>query len=133
MRTKAEKIWLWIAFGVVLALLPLLVNLLMFHVDGKPATWPELGSHGELFLVAAAIAADGLGRLWVRGLVGGAGTLCLIGCIYVLVWSSIEFSLVAAKLQQNAPYAGTQVAWDSAGVFVAVFMTCLGVMLYTED
>ena len=74
MRTKAEKTGLWFAFSVVLALLPLLVNLLMFHVDGKPIAWFELVSHGELFLVAAALSADGLGRLRVRGEIGGTGT-----------------------------------------------------------
>lgn len=94
---------MWVAFGVILALLPLFINFLMLRLSGKPFAWYDLSSRGELFLVAAAISADALSRLWLRRLIPRPGaTLCFIGCFYALILASVEFSLVKQSFSRES-------------------------------
>ena len=132
--SKTAKIVLWIAFSVLLALLPLLVNYLMLRVSGTAIDWHDLSSRGELFVVAAAISADGLGRLWLSGIRSPWwASFCFIGCLFALLCASVEFSLVASKLQSSTPYDGVTVARDALASFLFAFGSTLGVMLYIEE
>jgi hypothetical protein len=132
--SKTAKIALWIAFSVLFALLPLFINFLMMRLSGKAFDWHALSSHGELFLVAAAISADGLGRLWLSDIRRHWwASLCLIGCVFALCSSSVEFSLVASKLQAGTPYDGIAVARDALVSFMFAFGSALSVMLYVEE
>jgi hypothetical protein len=132
--SKTARISLWIAFSVLFALLPLFINFLTLRISSKAVDWHDLTSRGELFLVAAAISADGLGRLWLKGdRSKWRVSLCFIGCFFSLVFSSIEFSLVASKVQAGAPYDGILVARDALTSFLFAFVSTLGAMLYIEE
>lgn len=128
--SKTAKIVLWIAFSVVFALLPLFIDFLMLRISGKAVDWHNLSSHGELFLIAAAISADALGRLWRSGIRSHWwASFCFIGCLFALICSSVEFSLVASKIQASSPYEGVTVARDSLASFLFAFGSALSVML----
>jgi hypothetical protein len=60
---KARKVLLWLAFSVVFALGPLLVNfLLVRHQTGFELT--RVYDRGELFLISTALCGDAVGRLF---------------------------------------------------------------------
>jgi hypothetical protein len=132
--SKTAKTVVWIAFSVLFALLPLFINFLMLRISGRAVDWHALSSRGELFLIAAAISADGLGRLWRSSIrFQWWASLCFVGCVFSLCCSSIEFSLVAAKLEAGTPYDGITVARDALASFLIAFVSALGVMLYVEE
>jgi hypothetical protein len=131
--SKTVRIAVWVAFSAGFALLPLFINFLMLRIEGKRLDWHDLSSHGELFLVAAAISADALGRLWLSGLRSNwRVSLCFIGCLSGLLCSSVEFSLVASRLQASVAYDGVAVARDALTWFLVAFSSSLGVMLCVE-
>src|SRR5580658_2743347 len=116
-KKKARKLLLWTAFSVVFALSPLFVNFLLVR-DDPQFEWQKLANRGELFLIAAALSADAIGRVWNQRAVNGLyGTLVLVGCVYILFATSIEFGTVAPKLDLGARLAWKQVR-DSVVVFL---------------
>jgi hypothetical protein len=53
----------WFFFNVVLALLPLLLNLILIQVGSIKTNWSELLKDGELFFFSTTIAASSIGAL----------------------------------------------------------------------
>ena len=93
----------WLIFSVVIALLPLLCNLLRDIRKGDGIALVRLFSHGELLLVSAAISASSLGHLFgaknpsnvlLNILAGGAG-------VGVLMVASFWFADVSAACHSN--------------------------------
>ena len=92
----------WVMFSVVIALLPLLFNLLRALGKGEGMSLSRLFSHGELLLVSAAISAAGLGHLFdaqspaiiLRVVSGGA-------CVVVLMIASFWFADISGAWDSN--------------------------------
>ena len=87
------KLTRWLIFSVVVALLPLVVNLLSLATRGRTPSFSLVSSHGELLLVSAAIAAGGIGELFgssanyrTRKITAGGG------CVIVFFISSFWFA-----------------------------------------
>jgi hypothetical protein len=66
-HSKGLKVFLWMAFGVVFALLPIGINYINGRVGGAHQDFVTLTKAGELFLVAGAISADAIGRVFLGG------------------------------------------------------------------
>lgn len=60
---EVESSTRWFFFNVVLALLPLLLNLILIRVGNIKTNWPELLKDGELFFFSTAISASSIGTL----------------------------------------------------------------------
>ena len=60
---EAESSIRWFFFNVVLALLPLLLNLMLIQVGSIKTNWSELLKDGELFFFSTTIAASSIGAL----------------------------------------------------------------------
>lgn len=53
----------WLFFNVVLALLPLLINLLLMFIGKIKINWIQLFKEGELFFFSSTISASSIGTL----------------------------------------------------------------------
>lgn len=97
-----EALIQWIIFSVVIALLPLLFNLLRDIGKGEGINLVRLFSHGELLLVSAAISAGSLGHLFgaenpssIPKVVSGGS------CVVVLMIASFWFADISGAWQSN--------------------------------
>ena len=94
----------WIIFSVVIALLPLLFNLLRNIGRGENIGFVRLFSHGELLLVSAAISAGALGQLFgvgsslsiIKILAGGS-------CVTIVMVASFWFADISGAYLSNPP------------------------------
>jgi hypothetical protein len=102
---KLNRLFVWALFGVVFALGPLFANWLLAQDKGH-FTWDVLIRKGELFLIAAAIVADAIGRVWSQKTTGLMGTFCMGGCVLLLFLTSVEFGMVAPTID-----AGQSISW----------------------
>jgi hypothetical protein len=88
----------WIIFTVLFAVGPLFANLLAIE-DESHFTWAAVIGRGELFVIAAAITGDGLGRIWGQRAVNGVyGTLCFGALAFVLLATCVEFGWISRDL-----------------------------------
>ena len=119
----------WFFFSVVLALLPLFLNLIISWVTDLTLEWRELVKGGELFFFSTAISGTSLGSLILERPSNLALTV-LIGSvlIVILIMSSCLFALASFLKLKNIDaieknlYAQLSV-WCSAGSIVLGYIT----------
>ena len=128
---KGRKVLLWLGFSVVFALGPLFINFLL--VRGEPHFDPaRLYDHGELFLISAALCADAVGRLFNhKGNPSFFVIVCMIGAIYLLFSSTVEYGMVARNVY-NGHTIDDPVGRDSWKQFLATVAAGLGAVLTEE-
>lgn len=125
---KSRKVLLWLGFSVVFALGPLFINYLL--VRGEPNfDVTRIYDRGELFLISAALCADALGRLFNhKGNPSFLIIVCMIGVVYLLFTSTVEYGLVARDVYTghsiNAAASG-----DSWKQFIATVAAGLAAVL----
>ncbi len=125
---KGRRVLIWLSFSVAFALGPLFVNFLLFR-SSPTFTWTDLLTRGELFLVSAAICADAVGKMWMQeDHTGYFSTCCLIGAVFILFATSIEFGMVAHNLDAGGRLSPEQVH-DSLLGFGGTVMAGLGAVL----
>jgi hypothetical protein len=101
-KSKGLKIFLWFTCSVVFALLPLVISYINGRVDGKPPGWVDLLASGELFLIAAAVAADAVGRVFIGGeRKRNFRISCGVGCALLLLVTSIYFGRIAFAVDEH--------------------------------
>ncbi len=90
------RILSWFFVSVVLALMPLILNLILVKVGRLQVGWAELLKDGELFFFATSLAASALGTLLFKkpGNPGGALLLSYL-LLIVLTISSGLFALAS--------------------------------------
>ncbi|WP_052277929.1 hypothetical protein [Microcystis panniformis] len=99
-----RKIIQWIIFGVVLAIVPLVVALLIRATRGQSTELVDLLRNGELLLVTAGIVGAAIGDL-----LGGNRTQPIFelfsggACVLILVVSSILYADVSAAHASQQP------------------------------
>jgi hypothetical protein len=109
----------WLLFGVCVALMPLGWNALRTVIRGGIPTLQELCSHGELFLIAGAIAARALGEIVASGRdLGIYKLLSGVGCVGVLMVSSVLFADVSGYLSMGQSYDKASTAWISIYIYL---------------
>jgi hypothetical protein len=148
---KTRTVLTWLIFTVIFGVTPIVVNFIYLRTISRstaPIPMEKLLGKGELFLVAALLARDALGRLfngfpanqWVRLLAIVAGA----ACIGIVIWSSVQFAyLVPSLLAEggkpvlSGPAAGDfnidVVVHDSQLAFAYACLTGLGVIVMVEE
>ena len=92
----------WLIFSVVIALLPLLFNLLRDIVRSHGISLVRLFSHGELLIVSAAISASSLGHLFCATKPSSIPNMVAGGaCVVVLLIASFLFADISAAWHSN--------------------------------
>jgi hypothetical protein len=136
--------------------MPLGANYINGRVGGKPVGWVGLLAGGELCLIAAALAADAVGRACMggarfQGLRIAAGVFCGIS----LVVTSMYFATVAFGIEEHGNALATSiqaknledasrllassgvdranVAHDSIWFFIIVLICAFCVIIVEED
>ncbi len=86
----------WIIFSVIIALMPLVFNVLRGVIKGQGIDIVQVFSEGELLLVSAAIAAGSLGQLFGGGSSHGVAKLISGGsCTIILMLTSLCFAYIS--------------------------------------
>ena len=96
--SRPRRIFLWLAFVGVVAVLPSLVTMMIAYITGSPPAIMSLFAEGDGFLVAIAITADGIGRAVERK---KADTVRVIACGAVLGLALIAFVSTKTKLMDH--------------------------------
>jgi hypothetical protein len=154
-KSKGLKIFLWFTFSVAFALFPILVNYINGRVYGKAPGWLELLGGGELLLIAAVLAADAVGRVFLGGdRKQGLRVACGAGCTLLLIVTSVYFGKIAFSIDDqrtelrnalarndlnlaiknlNPKLDAKTSASDSLWLFGFTVAAALGVILVEED
>src|SRR4051812_19441556 len=95
-----DSIWRWIFFGVVVSLIPFILQLLLLFV-GKPFEKEQNPLfNGDILLVSSAFAAGGAGELTRRTKTwtpAAVGVLC--GCVSAVALSSGVYGHVSQTVK----------------------------------
>jgi hypothetical protein len=128
---KAKRILLWLGFSVVFALSPLFINFLMVR-GSADFDLTKLYDRGELFLIAAALCADAMGRLFNhRGSPSFPVIVCMMAAVYLLFTSTVEYGMVARDVY-NGHAIDPATAGDSWKQFLGTVAAGLGAV-FTEE
>jgi hypothetical protein len=108
----------WLVFSIALSLAPILLLAVVQMADGQALTLASLLDNGDLFIISAVLAADGIGtaiteaRLDVRTSIGTGG------CVVAILWASAWDVLI--KTHQAAPIypLSTIELWTFVGVLI---------------
>jgi len=128
---KGKKVLLWLGFSVIFALSPLFINFLLVRGESH-FDYTKLYDRGELFLIAAALCADAVGRLFDhKGNPSFFIIVCMMGVVYLLFSSTAEYGMIAKDV-----YIGKAInpntSKDSLVQFLATVCAGLGAVLTEE-
>lgn len=118
---NAEKVIYWFIFNVIIALLLFIVNLLVIVVKDDPLNLINLFARGELLIVSAAIAADAIGELILKGNNLNKYLKMIMGglCVILLSVTSLLFATIAADIASFKPERISVVSlYIFAGTFI---------------
>lgn len=124
----------WAIFTVLFAIGPLFANLLAVE-DEQNFKWAEVVGRGELFIIAAAITGDGLGRVWNQRAVNGIfGTLCFGALAFILLATCVEFGWISRDLATVASMKAIKTSHirDSLIVFGASVVAAFAAVVVEE-
>ena len=93
------KLTKWAIFTVIFSLGPLLAN--VFATGDKPyVELSDIIGRGELFVIAAAVTADGLARIWTEEAVKDIlGTVIFGSLAFLLLATCTEFGWISNDLR----------------------------------
>ena len=101
-HSRVLSIVLWLVVSVGFALMPLAANYIKGRSAGSAPHLIDLLAGGELFLIAAALAADGIGRAFLGGKRWRSFRIvCGIGCALLLAANSLYFGKVAFSMEEG--------------------------------
>lgn len=112
----AEKIARWVFFNLIIAASPFLLSLLLTWFRKQPVSAYDVIDHGELLIVAVAIAAEAVGdltesgRKFVLTRIGAFG----VGIFVLITGSGLFYGIQSAA----SPPDPERVAYASLLVFV---------------
>jgi hypothetical protein len=115
----------WLVFSVALSLAPILLLAIVQLAHGQALTLASVLDNGDLFIISAVLAADGIGaaitaaRHDVRTSIGAGG------CVVAILWASAWDVLI--KTHQAAPTfpLSTIELWTFVGVLICLTLCCL--------
>ena len=94
LRLIGDPLARWVAFAVVLALVPLLLKSVILRAAGLEPSLELLTAGGELALIAAGLSARSVERLFAAGRKSVLQWLVLVSAILVVVASASYFALM---------------------------------------
>jgi ABC-type multidrug transport system fused ATPase/permease subunit len=104
---KSRRVWLWLVFVGLVAVVSLLVAMLIGYFEGNTPELRDLLSEGDGFLIAIAITADAYGRAVEHK---QAHTIRALGCGLVLLAAILAFGFVKTQLQNQKAEVVSQLA-----------------------
>lgn len=119
-----NKLLKWLIFGVLVALLPILFNLLFALTVGAEVTAARLIGRGELLLIAVGLCSTAMGdlvlaELSVRGRFWRGVRLILTGtCVVVIASSSFYFALVSDRYARQIGVSDDAVVIISSALYL---------------
>jgi len=130
MITKIVK---WFIFSVIIALLPIIFNLLIVLSNGVAPSLEILTSRGELLLVAAGIAASAIGELIASGqnymtpklLAGGS-------CVIILSLASLYFAHISATIILGKTLDANVVSYTSMYLYIFAILSGASCIVLAE-
>lgn len=94
------RIFLWLVCSVGLAFLPIGVSMAYLDSHDEEFSHVTLFARGEAFLIASALTADAIGRVFLGGpSKRGFRITCGIGCLVLLLATGSYFGVVSADLE----------------------------------
>lgn len=124
------KLLRWFFFSVVIALVPIFCTFLFLAGDGKNFSLAEALAHGELLLIAVAIASDAIGDLIGSGKEKtGLKISCGAGCLLSVLCGSAYFGHVTSEPKVDANF----VYWYSLWVFFGTLIASGSCKLLAEE
>ena len=110
-----SRFWVWMGCTVVVSTAPVLVNWIGRFLDGQNITKEILLGDGELFLIACALAAAGLGDALFAGKLRGVPLLAAIGCVLAVGGTASAYT----HLQSESHHSLAATA--DASIFAFIF------------
>lgn len=134
----ANKLLKWLIFGVLVALLPILFNLLFAISVGAEVTVGRIIGRGELLLIAVGLCSTALGdlvlaELPVRSRFWRGARLVLTGmCVVVIAASSFYFALVSDRYARQIDVSEEVVVLISSTLYAAAVISSVMSVLLSE-
>jgi len=116
--TVAIRLSVWLTFGVVFGLLPLLISLAKEGMSPDGLHLADVLGHGELMIVGAVIAAGALGEFVADAVIYGfadTSPLSRLGAAWL--WFFTALALVASTVAYMIPADPTTVTHVSLWLF----------------
>jgi hypothetical protein len=124
MKDAAGRIGRWLFFGVMLAIVPVIISFLWLP---RNSSVTMLLSHGDLAVVASALVGLSMGELigpdepqrWLRNVL-------MCSCILLLLGSVVLLSLIASHGGRLSPNQEVDYSWILFSVAVVVGVASMG-------
>lgn len=131
----AQRLTRWLIFGVILSILPLIINVLLAATrDSVTPALQIICSRGELLLVCAGIAGAGIGEVVARG-TNVQEILKIIavgGCVIVLFVGLIWYASIVTYVESARTINLNVVTDGSLAIFGATFICAGGCIALSE-
>ena len=91
-----EKIIRWIIYGVAIALLPLIFQLIILIASGAKASLVAVTSQGELLLISVCMVAAAIGEIIICDTNKKKFKMISVGsCLLLLIMSALLFAVIS--------------------------------------
>ncbi len=115
----SARLFRWLIFGVVVALLPLIVAYVSRRTDGLVPVWTELLGRGELLLICAGVCSAAYGEVLGTGSELRAFKILAGGiCLMALLVSALVYAHITERVASNAPIAMDVICHDSLFLYI---------------
>ncbi len=115
----SARLFRWLMFGVVVALLPLIAAYVSRRTDGLIPAWTELLGRGELFLICAGVCSAAYGEILGTG--SGLRALKIVAggiSLMALLISSLVYAHITERVANHVPIAMDVICHDSLFVYL---------------
>jgi|SRR5579884_4059098 len=134
---RALRMSAWVFFGVLLAWVPLVIDVLFGDMASSHISFYQALSHGELLLLASVTAAGALGELIITVARDGDSAIkrkmtLAGGLVIEFMVSAMGYAILRFQGEPAAPQEGHIAVW-SLTLFGATFATSLCAMLFVES
>jgi hypothetical protein len=133
---KPGKVARWFVFGIIIAVIPLIVNALSLASSMQDPTLVQVIGRGQLLLIISAIAAAAIGEL-----IGSGNHLIVLkifaggGCVALLVATTYWYADINSKIVlQPDKFVNEQFITNASIVlFIATVVASLACVGLSED
>ncbi len=124
-----EGILKWLVFTVAVSLVPFGMVALSLWSGDKPLSLGALWPHGELLLVATALAADGVGDLIPTNPTASRAKIVAAGmCVIILVVAALWYALI----QGHPEFKLSKISKGSMTIFASTVIACMCCKILAE-
>lgn len=123
----------WFVFGVLIALLPILVDFIVKRSEWSQPSLNDLLGRGELLLISAGLCSAAIGELLGTG--SKFATLKIIsggGCLLVLASASLSYANLAGKMSKNIIFSADVVSHDSLIIYLVGVVASASCVILAE-